>query len=589
MKQSLIAFASIPVLGIAAQWLSWRFKLPSILFLISTGILVGPVFNLINPDQILGEAMFPMISLSVAIILFEGGLSLKFSDIKHTGKVVRNLVTIGMVVTSVLASTAAYFLFSLSAEMSILFGSILVVTGPTVIIPLLRQIRMKKSISSILRWEGIIIDPIGASLAVLIFEIIIASDGSDVLSLLLFTVLATVLAGFLTGILGAVLLIVILKKRLISSFLQETVTLMVVILVYALSEMVQAEAGLLGVTVLGIVLANQSIVTIKHIVSFKENLTILLLSSLFIILAARVELQDLSHYFSFNTVVFMLILIFLIRPLSVYLSTSKSPLKNKEKLFLAFLAPRGIVAAAVASLFAIKLEQSGVPGAEKLVPLTFIVVVTTVVFYSLLGSPLAKKLNLVVDNRKVLLVGSQEWVRQLAYALMKEKVEVVLVDANRSNILAARDLSLRSIQGSILSNKIFEEIEFGHFALFIALTSSDEINILANLEYSEIFGESNIFRIEPSDKFKVITESYHQGRFLFNKGITSTYISTRLIAGAKFVCETIDDQHTMKNLEKKYKNIVKLFIILPSLKLYVFNQVDNRVPAVGEKVVLLVS
>jgi NhaP-type Na+/H+ or K+/H+ antiporter len=589
MKETLFAFASFPILGIAAQWLSWRVKVPSILFLLITGIIVGPILNLVDPDVVLGPAMFPMISMSVAIILFEGGLSLKISGLKHTGKVVRNLVTIGVIVTAIITSIAAYFLFDLEPNISILLGAILVVTGPTVIIPLLKQIRLKPSLASVLRWEGIIIDPIGASFAVLIFEIIMAQGEKDVFSLVLVAVLGTILAGFVTGLFGAALLIIILKKRWIPEFLQETMTLVIVILVYSLSEVVQAEAGLWGVTILGIVLANQSIVTIKQIVTFKENLTILLLSSLFILLAARVQLSDLVHYFSINTVIFMAILIFITRPLGVYLSTQGSALNRKEILFLSFLAPRGIVAAAVASLFSIKLTQAGIPGAAELVPLTFIVLVCTVVFYGFLGSPFAKYLQLVVDNKKVLFIGAQSWLRKLAHHLIQQKVEVVIIDSSRDHILGAKDLGVKSIQGSILSTKVYDEIEFGNYATFIAATDSDEINVLSNFEYSDIFGTQNVFRIEPSDKFKVISDSYHHGRFLFSKGSTSTYFSTRLIAGAKYVCEEITEENTLEKIDQRYRNAVRLFIIYPNSKLYVCNQNENKDPSVGDRLVLLAS
>ena len=290
----LISLAGIIVLGIVAQLLAARLRLPSILILLIFGFLAGPVSGFLRPDELFGQLLFPFISISVALILYEGGLSLKVSDLPRVGGVVRNLVTIGALLTWGIGTVAAYLIFDLDFGLATLLGAVLVVTGPTVIGPLLRHIRPAGSVGSILMWEGIVIDPIGAVLAVLVFEAI-SGGGQGTTAHLSVTIVKTVVFGGGLGLLAAALLTLLIHRYWVPDFLQNAVSLMLVVAAFTGANVLQHEAGLLAVTVMGIALANQKYVDIKHIVEFKENLRVLLISSLFILLAARLQPSDLKN------------------------------------------------------------------------------------------------------------------------------------------------------------------------------------------------------------------------------------------------------------------------------------------------------
>ena len=389
----LIGITSILIFGIGAQWVAWRLKLPAILLLLISGILAGPVFGLLNPDQLMGDLLTPFISVSVAIILFEGGLSLRFSELKDIGGVIGNLVSIGVILTWGITAVSAFYLFPFDWELAILIGAILVVTGPTVIIPLLRQVRPSGQVGSILKWEGIVIDPIGAMLAVLVFEVILSTSFSAATSVAVMSIVKTVFFGTLVGLAGAALIYFLLKRHLLPDYLQNPISLMVVVTVFTISNMLQHESGLWATTVMGIALANQKSARIHHITEFKENLRVLLLSALFILLAARVELSNLLENLNWNILAFLAILILIARPAGVYISTMFSNVNWREKLFLCWMAPRGVVAASISSIFAISLAQNGFAYADQLVPIVFLVIIGTVTIYGLPASWVARKLG----------------------------------------------------------------------------------------------------------------------------------------------------------------------------------------------------
>ena len=589
LDKSIISFSAIPVIGIASQWLAWQLRIPSILILLMTGFLAGPIFGVIHPDQLLGEALFPIISLSVAIILFEGGLGLKISDLKNTGKVVRNLITIGSFITWIMVTVTATLILGLNIKVSVLFGAILVVTGPTVIIPLLKQIRVKRQVSSILRWEGIMIDPVGATLAVLIFEILLAGGSQAAVGLALMVIISTLFLGALLGCVGAFTLMVIIKRHWVPDSLQEAVTLMTVVGMYTCADMIQKESGLLVVTVMGIVLANQKTVIIKHIVTFKEQLTVLLLSSLFVVLAARMELQELIQYLNWHTGLFLLVLVIIIRPLAVFFSTLGSNLKKKEKIFLSGIAPRGIVAAAVASLFALRLSDAGIFQANELVPLTFIVIVFTVIFYSVVGNILARVLDLKPQEKGLVMLGSHELARSMAKKLQEIGVPVLLVDNKKENILEARQEGLRAIHGSIFSQKIKEEIEMSSMGRLVALTSSDETNLLAVMEYTELLGRNNVFRLFTSDRKKDLVTQGNAGLFLFGKGITYTYLKSKQTAGAIIQSIKLTEKYSFETFKKNYPNAIPLYLINRRKKLVVISEENPLKASFGQTLVFIAT
>ncbi|MFI5323895.1 MAG: cation:proton antiporter [Thermodesulfobacteriota bacterium] len=332
------------MLGIGSYWVSWRAGVPAIMLLLASGFIAGPLTGLVNPDRIFGEILLPVVSVSVAVVLFEGGMNLKFSELREIRGVVLSLVTIGVFVTWAVIAIAAHFLFGFDHGIAALLGAILVVTGPTVIMPLLHDLRASGKIGSIMKWEGIVVDPLGALLAVLVFHVIIASGVLRATELVGWSVLKTFAVGGFIGVACARMLIHILKKYWVPDYLQNSVTLMTLIAAFTASDYTQRESGFITVTIMGIVLANQKTVSIKHIMEFKETLRVLFISSLFIILASRLTLKDLQYVFNWRGALFLGVLFFIARPLCVFLSTYRSGLNLKEKLFLSWIAPRGIVA-----------------------------------------------------------------------------------------------------------------------------------------------------------------------------------------------------------------------------------------------------
>jgi NhaP-type Na+/H+ or K+/H+ antiporter len=392
-EQALFALTTIIIVGITAQWLAWRFKIPAIFLLILLGIVSGPVLHLIVPDRLFGNLLFPLTSIAVALILFEGGLNLRIADLKQAGAAVRGLICVGVIVTWLAGALAGYLLLGFDCQVALLLGAILVVTGPTVIVPLLRQVPLTRRLAAILRWEGILIDPLGAMLAVLVFEARFSDGIHEAIKFAFLGAGKTILLGGSLGILGAGLIAFLIKRSYIPDYLQIPVTLTVIVSVYATANLLRTESGLLAVTILGISLANQKTVAVGQIINFFENLRVILLSSLFTVLAARLSFNDLGYMLSWNSLAFLGLLILVVRPVAVTLGTIRAGLSRRERIFLGFVAPRGIVAASVSSIFAMQLQAAGVIQAERLEPVTFLIIIGTVTVYGLSVAPLARRLG----------------------------------------------------------------------------------------------------------------------------------------------------------------------------------------------------
>lgn len=530
----LFGIASVLVLGITAQWLAWRLNLPSILVLLIFGVVAGPITGLLNPDQLFGSILFPMVSISVAIILFEGGLTLKFSELLEIRRVVRNLITIGAFITWSISSISAYLILELPINIAILLGAILVVTGPTVIIPLLRHVQPLPRVGSVSRWEGIIIDPVGATLAVLVFEAILIGDLQTATSQALTGFLTTILVGLLLGGLGAIFIVVFLKRYWAPDFLQNPLVLMVVILIFSISNQLQAESGLLGVTIMGIGLANQRFVAVKHIIQFKENLRVLLISGLFILLAARLEITQIDNL-DRQSFFFLATLIVLARPISVLISSIGSKLNWRERLFLCWMAPRGIVCAAIVSIFSLRLSELGYSQAQEMMTTTFLVIVATVSLYGITAKPVARWLKVAQENPQgFLILGAHDWALQIAQTLCKQGFQVLVVDTNWKNIHKARMLGLRTYYGNVLSDYTLDELELDGIGNLLALTPNDEANSLACLHFIEVFGRASVYQLLPeTDREGKEKDSVKdlRGRILFTEDATFLNLDQRFKQG----------------------------------------------------------
>ncbi|MFN2179139.1 MAG: cation:proton antiporter [Candidatus Promineifilaceae bacterium] len=593
MQESIIiGLAIIIFLGISAQWLAWRFKIPAILLLLIFGFVAGPLTGLIRPDELLGDLLFPYVSVSVAIILFEGGLSLRINELRGVEGVVRLLITVGALITWGIVSLAAYTILRLDLMMSVLIGAILVVTGPTVVIPLLRQARPTRRVGSILKWEGILIDPIGATLAVLVFESIIEGGPGNQLTIvsILTGIVVTLLVGTIVGALMAFVLVQFLKRNWIATFLETAVALMMVLVAFAVSNYLRTESGLMAVTVMGIVLANQKQANISHITSFKEELGVLLLSALFIVLAARVNLDALVQVV-WQEVVFLVIIILVARPLSVFISTLFSKIPRNEKIYIAAIAPRGIVAVAVASLFAIELEEAGFLAAQQLVNNTFTVVVATVLFYSLLARPLAAKLKLTEEHPQgTLIVGAHHWARQMATAIQSAGIDVWLVDTNGRHIENAIDAGLKTYQESIMADGILDDLPLESIGRLLAVTDNGELNALAAVRFSEWLGSENVYQLVPAQggQPQQFTERL-RGRLLFGEDKTFAELERGYYRGTQVVLFKEDAFEKIAACIEQGIPAVVLFVVTQDGHLLVSTIDKPLMPKAGQGAIVLLE
>lgn len=507
----MIELAGIIILGILAQWVAWKFKIPAILPLILIGLLVGPIAaEFLSEDGTKwiepiwngkkglfpGDGLYYFVSLAISIILFEGGLTLKRNEIKTVGPAITKLITLGAAITFFGAGIVAHYVFELSWEIAFLFSSLIIVTGPTVITPILRNIPLKKDVSAVLKWEGILIDPIGALVAVLVFEFISVGGGGGFTKTALIEFLKILLFGTTFGFTFAHALAFAINKNLIPHYLLNVVSLSTVLLVYVESDLFAHESGLLAVVVMGMVLGNNKLENIKELLYFKESLSVLLISILFILLAANINIEDMLLLYNWKTAVLFLIVIFLIRPLAVFLSTHRSGLKTNEKIFISWVGPRGIVAAGIASLFGSKLLKAGVEGAEYITPLVFMIVLGTVLLNATTARLFAKVIGVFLTKSEgVLIIGAGRLSLLIAGYLVKNNRHVVLVDSNSDNIKRAKQLDLEAIKQDIFSEDLTDNIELNDVGYLLALTGNPNINKFAINKFKDQFGENGSFRL----------------------------------------------------------------------------------------------
>ncbi|MGX1025120.1 cation:proton antiporter [Psychroflexus sp. MBR-150] len=506
----MLELASIIIFGIIAQWVAWRFKIPAILPLILIGLAVGPLATLYTEDGskfiepvwngekglFPGESLYYFVSLAIGIILFEGGLTLKRGEILNVSNVIVKLISVAVIITFVGAGVAAHFIFGLSWKISLLFSALIIVTGPTVITPILRNIPLKRDVAAILKWEGILIDPIGALFAVLVFEFINAGAGAEYSSKALIGFGKVVLFGFSFGFTFAHGLSYLIKKKIIPHYLLNVVTLATVLGVFVLADIFAQESGLLAVVVMGVIMGNINLPNLKDLLYFKESLSVLLISILFILLAANINYEDLLLVYNHKSLYLFITIVFVIRPLGVFLSSIDSNLKLNEKIFISWVGPRGIVAAGIASLFGIKLVNKGVEGAEYITPLVFLIVLGTVLLNATTARPFAKLVGVFLKNSSgILIIGSSSFSRIIAKYLKENNRHVVVVDNNQNNIDEAKKMGLEAFEADIFSDDLQDNLELSDMGYLMALTGNSSINKKAIENFKKEFGENGTFRV----------------------------------------------------------------------------------------------
>ncbi len=481
--------------GVAAQWLAWRFRIPAIVILTAAGLALGPISGVLRPTEDFGALLMPFVHLAVAVILFEGGLNLHLHELKEAGVGVRRLITIGPVLAFTLGSSAAHFIGGLSWPVALVFGAITIVTGPTVIMPLLRHARLRPRTASVLKWEGIVNDPVGALLAVVLFEYFaLAEGGASGLVLFASMVETIIVAGLFGGLVGY-----LLGKAYplghFPEYLKGPTMLAAVLFVYAGSNILHEGAGLVAATALGLVMGNMNLPSMDELRRFKEYITVILVSGLFIVLTADLD-ASLLVQMDWRGWALLATLIFVIRPLTVFVATLGAGLDTEDRILIGWIAPRGIVAAAVAGAFSVRLAQAGYEDATTLLPLVFALILLTVTLHGFSIGHLARYLGIASQKQNgIIIVGASPWTIDLAQNLKDLEIPVLLVDASWHRLRPARLAGLPVYFGQVVSSSADETLDVSSMGYLLAASDNDAYNALVCTRFANEFGRSRVFQI----------------------------------------------------------------------------------------------
>ncbi len=581
----MVELAAVLVFGILAQWLASRLRLPAILPLILTGLAVGPVSTFFTESgekfidtSVLfqGELFHDFVSLAVGIILFEGGLQLKLREVREVASTVRNLIFLGSLITMAGGAWAAHYFMGLDWRIAILFGALVIVTGPTVIGPIVKNVRPNSKIAAVLKWEGVLIDPVGAFVAILVYEFIASGLGTNEASLMaLKSFVLTVLSGLATGTGMSLIVYFLLKRGWIPQHLRNVVMLAFVIFTFAISDLMHAESGLLGVTLLGIILSNTNLDSIRDILAFKEDLVVILISLLFILLSAGMQITDIERLGEPSLWVFAVV-VWVLRPIAIWVSSIGSNLNWREKVFLSWICPRGIVAVGVASIFTLQLmsekhidhlTEAEVAQVPILLPLVFLIILGTVIIQGITAKPLAKLLKVEREKpRGMLFVGAGEVSRVLAKYLESRGFPVLLADTSSANIAEAKMMGLNTYQGSLLVENATDNVDLSPYAKMMALTSSAEINLLACRILAGEIGQKSVFRYITRKELEY-TELVRPKTVLFDGRADFVGLTQILRKRPHFEeLEIRDEAHLESFLAEHPKEVVPLVLLSPRNK-----------------------
>jgi NhaP-type Na+/H+ or K+/H+ antiporter len=553
MSMENVASLAVLVLvaGVGAQWIAWRTRFPAIVLLAAVGLVLGPVTGVIAGGKELAEATEPMVTLCVAIILFEGGLNLQRAELRVAATGVKRLVYVGGPLAWIIGSATAHFVGGLSWPVSLVFGAILVVTGPTVIIPLLRQAGLNRRTASYLKWEGIINDPIGVLLAVLVFQFFAATEQSEGWSQVLGSLAAAVASAVFLGGMAGWLIAKAFLKGAVPEFLKSPVLLTLVLVMYLTCNMVSDEAGLLAVTIMGIVVGNMNLPGLQDMKRFKEYITVILVSVVFVLLTAGMDPETISLVDPRGLALIAAVLFF-VRPVSVMLATTGANMDIRDRILLAWIAPRGIVAAATAGVIGAAMTHRGFAGAEALVPLVFGVIFATVLMHGLSISWLSNRLGLSSQTRdSVLIVGASAWSVELAATLKQLGVKVLLADRTWHKLKSARLAGIPIFYGEILSDFADESVELAHLRTVLAATDNTAYNALVCTAMAPEIGRDRVFQLametqDEDDPRKV--GMGHRGKVAFSEDAGYANLWRHLLEDWVFTKTRVTDEYTYSDL-----------------------------------------
>ncbi|MEQ8399512.1 MAG: sodium:proton antiporter [Roseitalea porphyridii] len=541
-----LKLAAIGATGIAAQWLAWRLRLPAIVLLLAAGFAMGPATGLIDPVRDFGEVYKPVVGLAVAIILFEGGLTLNFREIRESSQAVQRVIFPGGLMVWIGAALAAHFAGGLDWPAAIVLGAVLVVTGPTVIMPLLRSAKLKQRPASILRWEAIVNDPIGALYAVVAFEVYLVWLGAESAAEAFIGILVAFAFAIGAGFGLGRLLAWAFGHGHVPDYLKAPVLFSAVIALFAISNQLLEESGLLAVTIMGIALANSKLAALGEVRRFKETVTILLVSGLFIVLTAALDWPTIRSI-DWRAAAFVALLLFVVRPLAMFAATIGSPLSWQERLLIGWIAPRGIVAVAVIGLFGTLLVNIGVEDGTRMIAYTFAVVVASIVLHGFSLGPLSRRLGLrSTEEPGLLIVGGSRWATALAGKLDEMDVPVRISDPNWNHLSDARFAGIPVHYGEILSEHAHHHLDLNRYGALLAASDNDAYNALVCTDFGPDIGRTNIFQIgDMKQQSERQAMSFTLGgRQLFEPGLDLFELNRRMREGWTFQSTRLTDEFT---------------------------------------------
>ncbi|AUH32200.1 cation:proton antiporter [Paracoccus tegillarcae] len=557
------AFAMVGVAGVAAQWLAWRFRLPAIVLMLAVGLLLGPVTGIFVPSRDIGSLVAPMISLAVAVILFEGGLTLSFKKLADARPAVRRLVYIGAPLGWITSSLVLVYGAGLSWEAAIVFGGIMIVTGPTVIAPLLRQAKLTSRPAQILQWEGIVNDPIGALVAVLAMGVVTVLRSDLQASTAVSQFVLGILFAFACGAVGGWLIVTAFRRNWVPEYMKVPLLFVSVLAVFAISDSLLHESGLLAVTVMGLVIANADLPSYNELYRFKEHATILLVSGVFILLAAGIKFETLAQLNWWRTGLFVLLVICVARPLTVLISLAGTDLPWKEKMLIAMTGPRGVVLVAVSGVFAERLAAEGVQDGALIAPLAFVLVLATVVLHGFTLAPLARKLGLTSgDKPGLLIVGGSLFSTGLAKALEKADVNVLITDTNRDHLRTARVAGVPIFYGDILGEAAEHNVEFIAYSAILAASDNDAYNTLIASDLGPEFGRDVIWQISrhKEGRARYALPSQLGGQSIAGQRTLAQYLEL-LAEGWTFRTTRLTDEYSQEDWRAAREGAVPLVVV----------------------------
>ncbi|NBI28121.1 cation:proton antiporter [Chengkuizengella marina] len=549
----LFGIVTLIALGITSQWLAWRFQLPAIVIMSIAGLLIGPFLGILNPEQALGDFYIPVISLAVALILFEGSSSLDIRELRGISKSVIRIVTIGAFLAWIGGSLAAHYIAGLQWETSFVIGGLFIVTGPTVIIPLLRQAKLKPRTAAVLKWEGIIVDPFGALVALFAYQIVKVITNDAIGISYIFSFFLGAIFAALLGYIFALTISMMIEKGKIPEYLKTPIILSFVLLCFGISEMMMHETGLLAVTVMGLTIARLSkyISALGDIRHFNEDISVLLTSTIFIMLTASLPMSTIKEIFSLPIISFIVIMLFLVRPASIWISTIGTELSLAEKTLIGWIAPRGIVALTVSGYFASILTEDGYYSDAKIfTTITFALVIVTVCAHGFSIGFLSRKLGLANKHSPgVLLVGSSKFSIELAVFFKEKGIPTLIVDRVFDHIIEAKSRDVDTYYGEILSKNTQFNVDMNSYEYILALDDSVPYNALIHNMYLPIFGHQNCLALTINTEEHVMEQLY------------SPAIKSYLLFGEKESYQElnrkIESGYTFKNIEMKENKIIK--------------------------------